>query len=161
MRVYISGALKASRDLAGARKLYEFAATSVRRLGSDPYLPHATTDPEKEADLSPSLVYHTDITALRSCQAVVAFLDEPSLGVGAELAICAQDDIPVLGLCRSPDEISRFAVGCLLASGGRLESYGSEMQLDAHIHGFIRSLLEPVRKQAMPADLPIPEQPAR
>lgn len=159
MRVYISGALKASRDLAAARKLYEYAATSVRRVGVEPYLPHATTDPEKEADLSPISVYHTDITALRSCQAVIAFLDEPSLGVGAELAICAQDDIPVLGLCRSPDEVSRFAIGCLLNGGGRLATYGSEGQLDVHIDGFIQSLSEHGPRQAMPADRPNPGQP--
>lgn len=159
MRVYISGALKASRDLAAARKLYEHAATSVRRDGVEPYLPHATTDPEKEADLSPLSVYHTDVTALRSCQAVIAFLDEPSLGVGAELAICAQDDIPVLGLCRSPERLSRFAIGCLLDSGGRLASYGSEGQLDVHIDGFIQSLSEPGRKQVMPADPPTPVRP--
>jgi nucleoside 2-deoxyribosyltransferase len=159
MRVYISGALKASRDLVAARKLYEYAATSVRRVGVEPYLPHATTDPEKEADLSPQSVYHTDVTALRSCQAVIAFLDEPSLGVGAELAICAQDDIPVLGLCRSPQEVSRFAIGCLLDSGGQLASYRTEEQLDVHIDGFIQSLSEVGRKQAMPADPPTPEQP--
>lgn len=159
MRVYISGALKASRDLAAARKLYEYAATSVQRVGGKPYLPHATTDPEKEAELSPLSVYHTDITALRSCQAVIAFLDEPSLGVGAELAICAQDDIPVLGLCRSPEEVSRFAIGCLLDSGGRLATYESEGQLDLHIDRFIQSISEPGPKPAMPAGRPSPGPP--
>lgn len=158
MKVYISGALKASRDLAAARRLYEYAATSVRRIGVEPYLPHATTDPEKEADLSPLSVYHTDVTALRSCQAVIAFLDEPSLGVGAELAICAQDDIPVLGLCRSPEAVSRFAIGCLLDSGGQLASYGNEGQLDLHIDGFIQSLSQLRQKHATPADLPSPER---
>lgn len=140
MRVYISGALKASRDLVAARKLYEYAADSVRRVGVEPYLPHNSTDPEAEADLSPTAVYRTDILALRNSHAVIAFLDEPSLGVGAELAICALEDIPVLGLCRSEVGVSRFAVGCLIESGGHLACYATDDQLEGHIESFIQAL---------------------
>ncbi len=140
MRVYISGALKGSRDLVAARKLYERAALAVSQAGHEPYIPHASTDPVRAAKLAPEAVYDSDMKAIHRSDAVLAFLNEPSLGVGAELAICTRESIPVLGLCAAQTDVSRFAIGCLLAGNGRMIRYRAWAQAEQAIAGFLAAL---------------------
>lgn len=140
MRVYISGALKGSRDLAAARELYERAAIAVSRAGHEPYIPHSSTDPERAAALAPEAVYDSDLKAIHRSDAVLAFLNEPSFGVGAEIAICTRESIPVLGLCAVRTEVSRFALGCLLAGNGRMIRYQAWAQAEQEIVGFLAEL---------------------
>lgn len=71
MRVYISGALSGSRDLAAARDLYERAALAVSQAGHEPYIPHATNDPERAATLAPESVYEFDMNAVHRSDAVL------------------------------------------------------------------------------------------
>lgn len=123
MRVYISGALKSARSLEAARRLYEHAARAVEMAGHDPYLPHSKTDPERDPGIDSVEVFEQDVSELRRSDAMIAFLDEPSLGVGAELAISAQMNIPVLVLHRSDADVSRFALGCVFSSGGERRVY--------------------------------------
>ena len=140
MRVYISGALKGSRDLIAARELYERAARAVSQAGHEPFIPHAWTDPERAANIAPEAVYDSDVKAIHGSDAVLAFLNEPSLGVGAEIAICMSESIPVLGLCALQAEVSRFAVGCLLAGNGRMIRYREWPQAEQAIAGFLAEL---------------------
>jgi hypothetical protein len=140
MMVYVSGALKGSRDLARARTLYEWAARVVAAAGYQAYLPHQHTDPEHAATMSPAQVFQRDLAALKSASGVVAFLGEPSLGVGAELALCAEAGIPLLGLHMPGDDVSRFAMGLLEASGGRVICYGNADELETGIRSFLSSL---------------------
>ena len=140
MRIYVSGALKGSRDLRTARELYERAAATVAAAGHEPYLPHKNTDPEEAAQLPPERVFDTDLNAIRNSHAVLAFLSEPSLGVGAELAICRREAIPLLGLCEEGVEVSRFAIGCLVAGRGQLVRYGAWTQAQEAILDFLNDL---------------------
>ena len=140
MMVYISGALKASRDLARARALYESVAEIVTLAGHIAYLPHQFTDPEYAVTASPVQVFQRDLAALRSADGVLAFLGEPSLGVGAEIAICTQAKTPLLGLHRPGDDVSRFAVGLLEAAGARLVCYANAIELEAAIHKFLEEV---------------------
>jgi 2'-deoxynucleoside 5'-phosphate N-hydrolase len=140
MRVYVSGALKGSRDIARARALYELAAEVVTAAGHDAYLPHQHTDPELAASISPAQVFRRDVAALRAANGVVAFIGEPSLGVGAEIAICVEAGTPLLGLHMTVQDVSRFAVGLLEAAGARLVCYANAGELEAAIRGFIDDL---------------------
>ncbi len=149
--VYISGALKASRDLDRARALYERAAYVVREAGDQPYLPHQHTDPERNAAISPVQVFQRDLGALRSADAVLAFLSEPSLGVGAELALCAQAGTPMLGLVTPSDEVSRFAIGLLGSAGGRIAVYANTEELDGAVREFLdKQRAAVIRREANP-----------
>ncbi|MET3413805.1 nucleoside 2-deoxyribosyltransferase [Methylobacterium sp. 1030] len=123
MKVYISGALQASRDLAGARALYEAAALAVEEAGHTPYLPHKHTDPVKAADLDAVSVFRRDMANLRAADLVVAFLDEPSLGVGAELVLAREAGTPVLALHAAGTGVSRFVAGYLSDRRSRVETY--------------------------------------
>jgi 2'-deoxynucleoside 5'-phosphate N-hydrolase len=137
MMVYVSGALKGSRDIARARALYEQAAYFVATAGHKAYLPHQNTDPEHAAAISPAQVFRRDVAALRAANGVVAFIGEPSLGVGAELALCAEAGTPLLGLHTPADDVSRFAVGLLEAVGARLVCYGDSGELESAIRDFL------------------------
>ncbi|MCK1699912.1 hypothetical protein IVA86_00265 [Bradyrhizobium sp. 146] len=116
-KIYVSGALMASVDIASARAKYEACASVLERAGYEPYLPHRRTDPEAASDLQDKAVFSHDMKALLGSDAVVAFLDEPSHGVGAELAICAFRRIPTLALAPIDARISRFISGMLEESG--------------------------------------------
>jgi hypothetical protein len=140
MMVYVSGALKGSRDIARARALYEHAAQVVTAAGHQAYLPHQHTDPEHAAAISPAQVFLRDVAALRAANGVVVFLGEPSLGVGAELALCAEAGTPMLGLHTPVDDVSRFAAGLLESAGGRLVCYADASELEAAIRGFLVDL---------------------
>ena len=140
MRVCISGALKGSRDLVAARELYERAGLAVSRAGHEPYVPHTRTDPERAAELAPEAVYDSDVKAMHRSDDVLAFLNEPSLGVGAEIAVCTSEAIPVLGLCAVRTDGSRFALGCLLAGNGRVVRYDAWAQAAQAIASFLAGL---------------------
>lgn len=158
MMVYVSGALKGSRDIARARALYEQAARLVTAAGYDAYLPHQHTDPERAAAISPAQVFRRDVAALRAAIGVVAFVGEPSLGVGAELAICAEAGTPMLGLHMPVHEVSRFAVGLLEAAGARLVCYSDTGELEAAILGFLDDLTAGTeRRDDARFELPAPQ----
>lgn len=140
MMVYVSGALKGSRNIARARALYERAAEVVTTAGHQAYLPHQHTDPEHAATISPAQVFRRDVAALRAANGVVAFVGEPSLGVGAELALCAEAGTPMLGLHMPADDVSRFAVGLLEAAGARLVCYADAGELEMAIRSFLEDL---------------------
>ena len=97
--IYISGALMGSSDLSAARELYERVAGMVEGLGQDAYVPHKATDPEGNPTIPPGEVFRTAVDNILASKGVIAFLNEPSLGVGAEIAICIHESIPVLGAC--------------------------------------------------------------
>lgn len=123
MEVYVSGALMGSVDLMEARLRYQRFADVLSTVDVRAYLPHAHTDPEHAADLTPAQIYRRDLHRLESCDAVVAFVDEPSLGVGAELALCAERKIPIIILHHTNARVSRFALGLIEASGGHIVRY--------------------------------------
>ena len=125
MYVYVSGALMGSRDLMTARQNYEFAAECIEDIGHRAYVPHLHTDPVLDPSKTPSQVFETDLRQLKQADLIVAFLDEPSLGVGAELALASEAKIPVLGLHRQGATVSRFVTGLLLSSGNTVRTYAS------------------------------------
>ncbi|MFZ5720930.1 MAG: nucleoside 2-deoxyribosyltransferase [Pseudomonadota bacterium] len=147
MMIYVSGALKASSDLLSARALYENAARVIRLAGHQAYLPHQHTDPQRASRMSASQVFKRDLAALDRCDGVVVFLREPSLGVGAEIALCAQSGVPMLGLSEPADEISRFATGLLEEAGAQVVTYSDDRDLSCAIERF---LLEIKSKAAQP-----------
>ncbi len=134
MRIYISGALAGSSDLAKARLLYEDVAVRLKGVGLRPYLPHSQTDPEHQADVSSAEVFTRDLNELLSSDVVLAFLGEPSLGVGAEIALALGRRLPVVGVWPEGTRVSRFVLGLLEASpSARVGSYRSIGEVVDHV----------------------------
>lgn len=117
IRVYISGPLTVVTDRRATRLYYERLARVCRQEGLTPYLPHTENDPELHANESPATVFERDMGQLLSSQVVVAYIGSPSLGVGAELAFASENKIPIIAIRRPGENVSRFALGMLSASG--------------------------------------------
>jgi len=113
VRAYISGALIHAADLVAARQLYERLADACRRAGWDAYVPHEHADPVRDAALTNQQVARRDLDELTGSDAVVAFVGEPSLGVGAELAVALARGKRVLAVAPDGMRVSRFLLGLL------------------------------------------------
>ncbi len=129
MKIYLSGALQASRDLSAARRLYAYAAEVLRAEGHDVYLPHQNTDPENAPHATASEVFNRDLEQMRGADLIVAFLNEPSLGVGAELALAIEHRIEIVALAENRQAVSRFMRGLLDAAEAPLQEYSSMQDL--------------------------------
>lgn len=133
MKIYISGALQASHDLAKARALYDHAAQVLGRCGHRVYVPHQNTDPEHARDVSSASVFARDSEQMLRAEGIVAFLNEPSLGVGAELAIALNQGIKIFAFAQSGRPVSRFVQGMLAASDVTIYEYDSLADLDKEL----------------------------
>lgn len=109
-------------DLPRARQLYERFAAACESAGWKAYLPHRRTDPETARGIGAGSVYDVDVLELQDSDAIVAYLGEPSLGVGAELVIAMQRGKRILALYEESRDVSRFVSG-MLAQYGRADVY--------------------------------------
>lgn len=116
LRVYISGAFVGSRDWDAASQRYEQLGSMLTDSGFSVYLPHANTDPILNADLSPEIVFSRDREEMLKSDVLVALLDEPSHGVGAEICMALCGGMTVLGTCSRERKVSRFIQGLLNTS---------------------------------------------
>lgn len=127
MLAYISGALINAAALDRSRALYERFGDACRAAGWDAYVPHQHADPERDGHLSNVEVAERDIDQVSAADALVAYVGEPSLGVGAEVAIALRAGKRVLVLAESDARVSRFLMGLaeLHPSQARIYRYAS------------------------------------
>lgn len=111
MLAYISGALLNAADLSQSRKLYESFADACRAAGWDAYVPHEHADPVRDHGLSNLDVARRDLDRVSAAHAIVAYVGEPSLGVGAEVAIALAAGKRVLLVAEKERKVSRFLLG--------------------------------------------------
>lgn len=102
-----------AKDLNRARELYELFAAACEQVNWAPYLPHRNTDPNFASDISASAVALRDTQELKRCDAIIIYMGEPSLGVGAELVLAMQQGKPILAIYEKSKLVSRFAIGLL------------------------------------------------
>jgi nucleoside 2-deoxyribosyltransferase len=112
--VYISGALMGARDLSRARSLYKRFASACEAAGWQSYLPHESTDPQLAGEIPSEDVMQRDLERLTQSDAMVAYIGEPSLGVGAEIVLAMQQNKFILAVHDSSKPVSRFVKGLLL-----------------------------------------------
>ena len=95
---YISGPLSAmSEDLRSKlRAFYEEIGSCCYDASLPAYVPHLLSDPTKNAGLSPRKVYDMDRRAVVGSRLLVAYVGITSLGVGAEIEMACQRNIPVV-----------------------------------------------------------------
>jgi len=111
VRAYISGALINAARLEDARRLYERLAEACASAGCAAYVPHQHADPVRDPHLSNTEVARRDLAEVRAADVLVAYVGEPSLGVGAEVAIALADGKRVLLVAESDKKVSRFLLG--------------------------------------------------
>ena len=111
MLAYISGALLNAAQLDRSRALYERFAEACRAAGWDAYVPHQHADPVRDAHLSNVEVAERDVDHVTAADALVAYVGEPSLGVGAEVAIALRAGKRVFVVAEADRRVSRFLLG--------------------------------------------------
>ena len=139
---YISGALHGSSNLDIAKGLYEETAKILREFGVSVYLPHDMNDPIKDVDISSTTVFKRDFDALQKSSAMVAYLDEPSHGVGAEVAFFIEWGKPILPLLKHDRKCSRFLEGLLKTHGQDIVRYSDMPSLVTTLKRFVYSVRE-------------------
>lgn len=130
MTAYISGALLNASNLDESRRLYESFAAACGRAGCAAYVPHQHADPVRDAHLSNADVAARDLEAIAAADVLVAYIGEPSLGVGAEIAIALAAGTRVLALAPADRRVSRFVLGLLERAGDQavVFRYGTEAE---------------------------------
>ena len=113
MRIYVAGALLGAADLEEACAAYWELGNNLRELGFDVYLPHENTHPARTRELRAKEVFERGARELRQSDVLLALLDEPSLGTGAEIALAIGEGKKVIGAHRFGNQVSRFVVGLL------------------------------------------------
>jgi hypothetical protein len=111
VQAYISGALLNAAHLDQSRALYERFASACVAAGWDAYVPHQHADPVRDAHLSNLDVAERDVDQVTAADVLVAYVGEPSLGVGAEVAIALRAGKRVLVVAESDRRVSRFLLG--------------------------------------------------
>ena len=113
LRIYISGAFTNINNWVEVSQTYEYVAKSFEYKGFDIYLPHAKTPPTLTNGLTSEDVFLCDFDEIKKSQIVFAFLDNPSHGVGAEIALALNIGLIVVGVSHNNIKISRFIEGLL------------------------------------------------
>lgn len=111
VRAYISGALINAARLDDARRLYERLAEACASAGCAAYVPHQHADPVRDPHVPNAEVAGRDLAEVRAADVLVAYVGEPSLGVGAEVAIALAEGKRVLLVAESDRRVSRFLLG--------------------------------------------------
>lgn len=110
-RAYVSGVLTGVESLDVLKKFYEDISRVCAAEGVAAYVPHLVTDPEKNAEITPREVYELDRLKVIESNLVIAYVGVPSLGVGQEIEIARESNIPVLLMMEKEARISRMARG--------------------------------------------------
>jgi nucleoside 2-deoxyribosyltransferase len=108
---YISGALTGMPNVDQLKKFYEDIARLCRKLGHSAYLPHQRTDPIIHADVPAREVYERDKQEVLRADFVIAYVGVPSLGVGTEIEIAREAQIPIILLYEQGTAVSRMVRG--------------------------------------------------
>jgi len=112
--VYMSGALTGlgDDDSKYATELYDRVEALCKALGIDAYLPgKSPTTPSK--GIPHHKVWKIDYEKVSASSAVIAYVGLPSTGVGAEIEMARQAEVPVVLLCEEDrqDAVSRLVLG--------------------------------------------------
>ena len=110
-RVYVSGVLTGVDNLNELKKFYEEIAEVCSAAGMEAYVPHLYSDPVKNPQMTPREVYVLDRQRVSESDLVIAYAGAPSLGVGQEIEIARENELPVVLLMEKNAVISRMARG--------------------------------------------------
>lgn len=109
--VYISGPLTGMPDLDEYRAFYEAIGDQVERYGFTALIPHKQTDPVLNGDWTPQQVYEQDFALVTQSDLVIAYVGRKSHGVGQEIEIAREHNIPVILLYETGCVVSRMTLG--------------------------------------------------
>lgn len=138
MRVYFAGAIMGGRQNL---PIYQHIVARLQAAGCLVPSEHVA-DPAvlaHETACSPREVYERDMAWIKECDAMVAEVSTPSLGVGYEVACALQRGLPVLCLYQRELSVSKMITGNS-ALTLRVVTFADLDELDAHLDSFLSSI---------------------
>lgn len=93
------------------KKFYEEVMHLLERVKLNGYLPHLYSDPIKNPAMTPHQVYERNAGNIKAADFVLAYMGEPSLGVGIELELARKYRKPVIAFAPQATRVSRMALG--------------------------------------------------
>ena len=110
-RIYVAGALT-KVEKTSLKETYLAIAEVCSKVCSHVYVPHASgTDPVKDPNVTPETVWRVDHREVSAADMLVAYVGEPSLGVGAELEIARITASDIVLWWFEGEKVSRMALG--------------------------------------------------
>lgn len=112
---YVSGALTKTRDIQNCLKLYESLGRLCENEGLTAFVPHIELDfdPEHHSPEGSQSVFKRESQAILNSELLIACLDDPSTGVGAELQLAINQGLHILAFYQEDVSISRYIRGML------------------------------------------------
>ena len=138
MKIYFSGSISGGRE---HEAIYQHLVARWQAQGHNVLSAHVA-DPvalEAEKDLPPHEVFARDSNWVRECEAMVAEVSTPSLGVGYEYGLAVQLGKSVLCVYRSGLRLSKMITGNP-AQNLTVAAYATEVELDRIVDTFLASL---------------------
>ncbi|MDZ7294028.1 MAG: nucleoside 2-deoxyribosyltransferase [candidate division KSB1 bacterium] len=138
MRIYFSGSIAGGRRDA---EVYAQIVAFLKSRGHEVLTEHVANPGvlELERHMSPREIFRRDMEWLHNCDAVVAEISNPSLGVGYEICQATHLRKPVLCLHREELFISRIILGNPYPRL-RVRGYRNPAELLAHVDKFLGEL---------------------
>ena len=138
MKVYFSGSISGGRE---HEAIYQHLVARCQAQGHQVLSAHVA-DPaalEAEKDLPPREVFERDSNWVKECEAMVAEVSTPSLGVGYEYGLAVQLGKPVLCVYRSGARLSKMITGNP-APNLTVAAYSDLTELVERIDAFLHNL---------------------
>jgi hypothetical protein len=135
MRIYFAGAISGGRD---DLSIYQYLIGRLKALGHTVPTEHVASPHvfDEERAVAPRAVYERDMAWLQECDALIAEVSTPSLGVGFEIAHGLERGLPVLCLYREGLSVSQMITGNT-SPHLTVASYLNRHELDHHVDRFL------------------------
>jgi len=118
LKIYFAGSIRGGRqDAAKYLELIEFLGTLAEVLTE--HVGASELGNQGENTLSDHEIHHRDVEWLESCDAVIAEVTNPSLGVGYEIGIAEKLGKPVL--CLFDESQTEFRLSAMLSGNGKIQ----------------------------------------
>ena len=119
---YISGALTQAKDIQACLQLYEELGKLCEECGIEAFVPHIKLNAtdfflgrgNKRVEPRPAdKIFLTESQAIREGDIILACLDDPSTGVGAELQLAIDNNLKIIAFHHIDVRISAYIRGML------------------------------------------------
>ena len=118
MKIYFAGSIRGGRQDAGKYlELIDFLSTKAEVLTE--HVGAVELGDQGENTLSDHEIHRRDVEWLESCDAIIAEVTNPSLGVGYEIGIAEKLGKPVL--CLFDESQPEFRLSAMLSGNGKIQ----------------------------------------
>jgi 2'-deoxynucleoside 5'-phosphate N-hydrolase len=138
MKIYFSGSISGGRE---HEAIYQHLVARLQAQGHDVLSAHVA-DPgvlEREKNAPAREVFERDVKWVEACEAMIAEVSTPSLGVGYEYGLAVQLGKPVLCVYRAGLRLSKMVTGNP-ALNLTVATYSTLPELDEQVDAFITNL---------------------